>query len=164
VSAAGEPLTAEKKTRNGTEMLKDSANRRPRRAVKVGIAAAVAVAASGALFASQAGAASLFTTTAENVMVKTAPGINCFVLGWNKSGGFFTDTDALVLRKYDLTQLGWKPGWNSTGVQIEAGHHVEAWVSSNHCSEPVSLKYVTKKIKVSPRRGDWGNAWLDTTS
>jgi hypothetical protein len=143
-------------------MLKDSARRRPHRAVKVGIAAAVAVAASGALFASQAGAASPFTTTAENVMVKTAPGINCFVLGWNKSGGFFTE--ALVLRTYDLTQLGWKPGWNSTGVRIEAGHHVEAWVSSTHCSESVSLKHVTKKIKVSPTRGDWGNAWLDTTS
>jgi hypothetical protein len=142
-------------------MLKDSIKRRPRRAVKAGIAAAVVVAAGGAFFASQAGAASVPLVSEQggvrNVMVKTAPGINCFTLGWNKSG-------ALVARKYDLPQLGWKPGWNSTGIKIQAGRHVEAWVSSNHCSETVSLKHVTKKIKVQLRADDFGDAWLDTTS
>jgi hypothetical protein len=100
-----------------------SARRPSRRMVKVGIAAAAAVAAGGAIFASQAGAATfdLRKTSFEriqsvNVMLKVPHGTTCAYVET-----FFRDGHLVPLRKtgtqtYDFRALHWNSSdWNSIG-------------------------------------------------
>ena len=92
-----------------------SIKRRPRRAVKVGIAAAVAVAAGGAFFASQAGAAPAPGATqaaVQDVMIKTKQGIRCaYVYDFTAKG------QTRHTGRYDYAALHWNPqAYNSTGI------------------------------------------------
>jgi hypothetical protein len=133
----------------------ESIKRRPRRAVKAGIAAAAAVAAvaaGGAIFASQAGAANVQT---KNIMIKTPPGIPCVAVTDYASDG----SGARSKRQYDFRQLGWKPGWNSTGIHAQVGDSIAIWVSRTCPAGPGGRPADGFVVKSSGLQ----NAWLDDT-
>jgi hypothetical protein len=107
----------------------ESIKRRPCRAVKVGVAAAVAVAAGGAFFASQAGAAPLQLPKTRNIMLKAPSGIGCATVMDNAPDGRTRD-----YREYDYAGLRWNPqAFNSTGIVATAGDTVQVWLHKGNC-------------------------------
>ncbi|MBV9023625.1 MAG: hypothetical protein JO362_07485 [Streptomycetaceae bacterium] len=125
---------------------------RPRHAVKAGITIAVAAAAGGAIFASQAGAANVQT---KNVMVKTPPGIPCIAVTDYASDG----SGARTTERYNFRQLGWKPGWNSTGIQAQVGDTIAVWVSRTCPAGSGGRPADGFQVKASGLK----NAWFDDT-
>jgi hypothetical protein len=130
--------------------------------MKVGIAASAAVAAAGAFFASQAGAAQ---PPQQNVMLKVDPGTQCaYVHTFDKPGGSGVDRQD---RQYDYNALHWNTqAWNSTGVSIPQGHYVRVTTTSLPCGQrPESGKPGWNRegsTKIT-QPGPWNSVWIDTT-
>jgi hypothetical protein len=142
----------------------ESIKRRPRRAVKVGIAAVAAVAAGGAIFASQAGASPLFGKVSfyshENIMLNTSPSVGCARVVVDAYGTRFGSG------VYGFANRGWKPGWNSTGMVVPVGSTVHVWLHSNRCTVTGETEQNASVFTVQAGRSSdrWGmNAWLDAS-
>jgi hypothetical protein len=129
-----------------------SRKRRSRPALKAGIAAAVAVAAGGAFFASQAGAANV---QGKDIMLKTPPGIPCVAVADYAPNGQGQRT----YQTYDFRRLDWKPGWNSTGIEAQVGDTIAVWVSRTCPAGAGGRPADGFKVKPSGLR----DAWLDDT-
>jgi hypothetical protein len=105
-----------------------SARRPSRRMMKVGIAAAAAVAAGGAIFASQAGAATFRPhydgLQSVNVMLKVPQGTTCAYVETFWHDGFHQPLRKVSTQTYDFRALHWNSsGWNSIGSRV-AGFNV----------------------------------------
>jgi hypothetical protein len=143
----------------------ESIKRRPRRAAKVGIAVVAVVAAGGAIFASQAGASPLFGKKVgfyshENIMLNAPSGVGCARVVVDAYGTRFGSGI------YGFTGLGWKPGWNSTGMVVPVGSSVHIWLHSRSCTvvgetEQNASVFTVQAGRTSDR---WGmDAFLDAS-
>jgi hypothetical protein len=142
----------------------ESIKRRPRRAVKAGIAAVAVVAAGGAIFASQAGASPLFGKVGfyshENIMLNTSPSVGCARVVVDAYGTRFGSG------VYGFANRGWKSGWNSTGMVAPVGSSVHIWLHSSRCTAENETEQNASVFTVQAGRTSdrWGmNAFLDAS-
>jgi hypothetical protein len=126
-----------------------STGRRPRRLVKAGIAVSVAVAAGGALFASQAGAAQV---SSKNIMIKVPKNTHCayvYVIDKNFSSHGF--------KKVNYKAAHWTPQhWNSIGLRATVGDRVRLYPSTT-CSQS-GIQY---RVELPVDSGSYKNAWVN---
>ncbi|MBV9023160.1 MAG: hypothetical protein JO362_05030 [Streptomycetaceae bacterium] len=154
--------------------------------VKVGIAAAAAVAAGGAIFASQAGAASpsmtlksfksfnvkqqkyeVFPST--NVMLKVPQGTTCAYVENYFNNGLRVPLQKTGTEVYDFRALHWNSSaWNSIGVHLVALNVLRVHVlkTSAPCGDFTNSlpSGEGKNFWVAKPSGPWPDDWLDASN
>jgi hypothetical protein len=151
--------------------------RRPsRRTVKIGITAVAAIAAGGAIFASQAGAATFKVnqqgqpySLGTNVMLKVPQGTTCAYVE-----NFFDNGLREPLRKtgtqvYDFRALHWNSStWNSIGTHLVGLNvlRVHALKTPYPCGDFTNSLPGDERhdLPVPSPNGPWPDAWLDASN
>jgi hypothetical protein len=153
--------------------------RRPsRRMMKVGIAAAAAIAMGGAFFASQAGAASAhrvgigvargLSMSRVNVMMKVPQGTTCAYAVGYFHGGPGAPTRKTGTRVFNFRALHWNSSaWNSIGQYPMGASSVRIYAinTPKSCSAFANSlpDNAGKEFWVGPS-GSWGNDWFDASN
>ena len=146
--------------------------------VKAGIAVAAAVAAGGAIFASQAGAASTTTfqvkagsdVQSTNVMLKVPQGTTCAVVQNELFTGIRTPPILGKKTVYDFKALHWNSSaWNSIGVHPASLGWIRVWAIRTHlsCEHVEKMKLPSSwaaQFKVNAPSGRWPDAFIDDSA
>jgi hypothetical protein len=144
--------------------------------VKVGIAAVAAIAAGGAIFASQAGAATFDVkrqshpaSLSSNVMLKVPQGTTCAYVENFFHNGLREPLQKTGTQVYDFRALHWdSSAWNSIGPHLlglnvlrvhalKTPYPCDAFTNSVPSGERNGLP-------MSHSSGPWSDAWLDASN
>jgi hypothetical protein len=150
--------------------------------MKVGIAAVAAVAAGGAFFASQAGAASTYAIrdgkwhslsgsagiSMVNVMMKVPQGTTCAYAVSSFHDGFRVPPRKNT-RVFDFRALHWNSSaWNSIGGYPVGSSTVRIYAVNTPKPCGVFANSLPgnagKEFQVSSHTGAWGNDWFDASN